>query len=379
MEHSGGALTIGGELRAHDGRHFGEVISGDGLPPGTAPDHTYYDYHPRTLSSGLFAREEWTLHSTLLATADLGWRHQGYQMRGDHFDGIQFDQLYDFATPRLGLTWTPRPSVTAFAAWAHARREPAFRDLYDAEGAGSVPLYAYRDPANNIYRDPLVRPERVQDYEVGAAWRGRDASATVNLFRMDLRDELVYAGQFNTDLGYPILGNAAQSVHQGVELAARLERSLSGDVALTLDANTSLSDHHFVEYRERYGATSADEISYDGNALGFFPAALGNVSGRVAWNGVRLGADARYIGRIYLDQTESRSASIAPVALVDAIGGYSARIAGTRVEFSLRVFNLLDREYETSGYMDYDADGSLSPRFVPGATRSVLGQVRMEW
>ncbi len=378
VEHSGGALTVGGELRAHDGRHFGELISGDGLPPGTAPGHAYYDYYPRTLAGGLFAREEWSLHPTLLATADLGWRHQGYQMRGDRFDGIRFDQTYDFATPRVGLTWTPRPNVTTFAAWSHARREPAFRDLYDAEGAGSVPLYAYRDLANNVYRDPLVRPEKVQDYELGAAWRGRVASATANLFRMDFRDELVYAGQFNTDLGYPILGNAARSVHQGVELAARLERRVRY-VALTLDANTSLSDHHFVEYRERYGSTPADEVSYDGNALGFFPAVLGNLSGRLAWNGIRLGADTRYIGRIYLDQTESRAASIAPHTIVDANAAFGTRIAGSGVEFSLRVFNLLDREYETGGYMDYDADGSLSPRFIPGATRSVLAQVRVEW
>ena len=41
----------------------------------------------------------------------------------------------------------------------------------------------------------------------------------------------------------------------------------------------------------------------------------------------------------------------------------ASRVAG--VEFSLRVFNLFDREYETGGYMDYDLDGSLSPRFIP--------------
>ena len=40
---------------------------------------------------------------------------------------------------------------------------------------------------------------------------------------------------------------------------------------------------------------------------------------------------------------------------------------------------ILDREYETGGYMDYDLDGSLSPRFIPGATRNALAQVRVEW
>ncbi len=106
---------------------------------------------------------------------------------------------------------------------------------------------------------------------------------------------------------------------------------------------------------------------------------LGNLSGRIASHGMRLGVDTRYIGRIYLDQTESRAASIAPHVLVDANAAFGARVAGAGVEFSLRVFNLLDREYETGGYMDYDLDGALSPRFIPGATRSLLAQVRVEW
>ena len=82
VEHAGGVLTVGGELRAHDGRHQGEVVTGDGLPPGTAPGHAYYDYHPRTLSGSLFVREEWQPDPRLLLTADLAWRHQAYRMRG---------------------------------------------------------------------------------------------------------------------------------------------------------------------------------------------------------------------------------------------------------------------------------------------------------
>src|SRR5262249_31922110 len=111
LDHADGAVTFGGELRWADGRHYGEVISGSGLPPGTARNAAYYDYRPRTLAAGLFAREEWRVRSALLATADLGWRHEGYAMRGDHFDGIRFDQSYDFANPRVGLTWSPRADL----------------------------------------------------------------------------------------------------------------------------------------------------------------------------------------------------------------------------------------------------------------------------
>ena len=380
VEHPGGALTLGGEFRAHDGRHWGEVVSGNGLPPGTAPDYLYYDYHPRTRSAGLYLREEWRLDPRVTVTGDLAWRHQSYLMRGDRFDGIRFDQTYDFALPRLGATWTPRSDATIFAAWAHSSREPAFRDLYDAEGPGSVPLYRLADVALGIYQDPLIRPETVNDYELGGQWRGAWGSLAVNLFRMDFRDELVYAGQFDTDLGYPILGNAARSVHQGVELAGRARRELWAGAALDLDANTSLGDNHFVDYREVYGTSPGDTVRYDGNAIGFFPAVMANLSARLSWRRATLGAEVQHAGRIYLDNTESMLASIGPRTVTNLVGALRFSFGdGSRAELSLRLNNAFDVRYATGGYMDYDAGGNLAPQFIPAATRNLLAQVRVEF
>ena len=378
IAHAGGTLTVGGELRAHDGRHWGEIITGDGLPPGTAPGHKYYDYHPRTLSGSLFVREEWQLEPRLLVTADLAWRHQAYRMRDDHFDGIRFDQDYDFALPRLGLTFTPDPRVTLFGSWSASGREPAFRDLYDAEGVGSVPLYRIRDVADNRYEDPLIRPERVNDWELGAALRGPWASASVNLFRMDFRDELVYAGQYDTDLGYPILGNAARSVHQGLELSARAERTLPRGLRLVLDGNTTLSDNHFVEYREAWGPSPGDVVSYDGKALGLFPAVLANLSARLGWREATAGLELQQAGRIYLDNNEDILASIGPRTVLNATGSWGFPVGGSsRAEVSLRVLNLFDTRYAAGGYMDWDAEGNVVPMFVPAATRNWLAQVRV--
>lgn len=378
LAHARGALTVGGELRFHDGRHVGTVVSGDGLPPGTPPGAAYYDYHPRTLAAGLFAREEWDLAPALRATADLAWRHQRYDMRGDRFDGIAFRQSYDFALPRLGLSWTPSPAWSAWASYALASREPAFRDLYDAEGAGSRPLYRRVDVAAGIYEDPLIRPERVNDLEAGVTWRGRAASASANAFRMDFRDELVYAGQFDADLGYPILGNAARSVHQGLELAAAVSRAF-GALRGSLDANATLSDNRFVRYREAWGPSPADEASYDGKPLGFFPAVMANATARAAWRGLSAGAVVQHAGRIYVDNTGERANSIAPRTTLDLTGALAGDLAGARAELSLRVANALDARYETGGWMDYDAAGNLVPVLIPAATRGWLAGLRVDW
>jgi iron complex outermembrane receptor protein len=379
FEHVGGAITVGGEIRAHDGRHYGEVVSGSNLTPGTAPDYRYYDYHPRTLAGGLFVREEWEARTALLVTADLAWRHQSYFMRDDNFDGIQFDQKYDFALPRLGLTWMPRAEFQAYASWAQSRREPAFRDLYDAEGPGSVPLYRVHDMVNNVYEDPLVTPEHVNTYEAGASWSASAWSAALSLYRMDFRDELVYAGQFDTDLGYPIVGNAARSVHQGIELSARAVFPLARGAKAIVDGNATLGDNHFIEYRAYDGLIDTVQVKYDGNAIGFSPATLGNLSARLAWPVASIGADAQYAGRIYVDNTESEAASIAPRAVLNLSASLRPFPHGTRAELALRVLNALDRRYETGGYMDYDAGGNLAPQLIPAATRNWLAQVRVEF
>ena len=377
--YGGGALTVGGELRFHDGHHFGSVIAGDPLPPGTPNPSPYYDYTPRTLSSGLFARWEWDLANGLRATSDLAWRHQAYYMRDDQFDGVKFDQKYDFGLPRVALSWQPAASWSAFASYAYASREPALRDLYDGETVGSVPLYGHIDQAAGIYEDPLIHPEHVNDYELGGAFHVGTASLSANLYRMDFRDELVYAGQFDTDLGYPITGNAARSVHQGVELAGAASRRVSRDTELAFDGNLTLADNHFIEYRESYGPTPADQVSYDGKPLGFSPANMANAGARASWKAVSVRIEAQYAGRVFVDNAGTDANSIAPHTVWNGALSAAGRIAGARTTVTLRGFNLADLRYATTGYMDYDAQGALVPMLMPAATRSFLLEGRVDW
>jgi len=378
------ALTFGGELRLADGHHVGTVVSGDALTPGTAPDVRYYDYRPRTLEGGLYVRAEWTPRTTLSAVADLGWRHVDFAMRDDRFDGIQFDQRYDFLQPRLGVTWHARPGLEGHVSYAYSSREPAFRDLYDGEGVGAVPLYANGSVANNDWSDPLVKPEHVNDWEAGAGWTRGIHAVTVDLYRMDLEDELVYAGQFDTDLGYPIVGNAARSVHQGIELAGHTELSRGAGAArtarLALDGNASFGDHHFVHYREVYGTASGDTVTADGKAIGFTPAVTAFAAARLTVAGTTLGAETQYVGRIYVDNTATPANSLPARTTLDLTAAQRLRVPGaSNAEMSFRLVNALDLRYATTGYLDYDATGALVPFLTPAATRHWFAQVTLRF
>ncbi len=376
----GGALTVGGEIRAHDGRHYGEVAAGQGLPPGTPPDARYYDYHPRTLAAGLFARVETRLAPALLLTSDLGWRHESYAMRDDRFDRVAFDRRYDFAVPRAGLTWTPRQAWTAFASWSGSRREPAFRDLYDGEGVPATPNFAVVGGVTD-YSRPLVRPERVSDWELGAGWQGRGAAADLNLFRMDFDDELVYAGQFNQDLGYPVTGNAARSVHQGVEVALRGERALASRLTLAVEGNASLSDNHFVRYTEfdpTGDSTLVEALDYDGRTIGLFPSVIAAGGTTLASGGASLGAAAHYTGRIYLDNSGSTTASLGPHTTLDLTASYRRPVGGAFAALTVRVLNALDDHYAAGGYAYRYAYATYSA-YIPAATRSYVAELRLDF
>src|SRR5262249_17671077 len=377
--YGGGALTLGGELRFHDGHHLGTVIAGDPLPPGTPNPSSYYDYHPRTVAAGLYARWEWDLARSLRATSDLAGRPAGYFMRRDHFDGERFDQLYWLGVPSFALPWQASPAWQAFASYAYSSREPAFRDLYDAEGVGNVPLYGHIDPAAGRYEDPLVKPEHVNDVELGASWHAGTASLTANLFHMDFRDELVFAGQYDTDLGYPIIGNAAHSVHQGVELAGAASGWFTRNVQLALDGNVTLSDNHFIEYRESDGPTPADQVVFDGKPIGFSPATMANAGARASWRGFGARVETQYAGRVFVDNTGTDANSIAPHTVWNGALSASGRVAGARTTLTVRGFNLGDLRYATTGYMDFDAGGALVPQLMPAATRSWLAEVRVDW
>lgn len=145
---------------------------------------------------------------------------------------------------------------------------------------------------------------------------------------------------------------------------------------MALDGNATLSDNHFVEYHEVYGTTPGDIVSYDGKALGLFPAVLANLAARLGWRGVTAGLEAQHAGRMYLDNNQDLGASTGPHTVLNASAGWSFPVgAGSRAGVSLRVFNLRDTRYAAGGYMDYDAQGNLVPMFVPAATRSWLTQV----
>lgn len=393
LTHGRGELTVGGEWRESQGRRWGELTWAAALPPGTEPNHVMYDYtgHVNILSA--FAQESYFLRPEVRATGSLQWRRTRYAVGKDRYNDYDFALRYSFLNPRLGLVWNPDARWSLFGSYARMRAEPILGEIYRPDDPTSVPLFRRLDVARHIYEDPLVDPERLNDYEAGIGFRRGGAHARLTGYWLDFRDEIVPSGRIDP-LGVPITGNAGRSSHRGVELEGAVRHRLGFE----LSGNVSLSRNRFDEYREYvydYAAGAiVDTLDHGGNAIALFPDRMANVRAGYDRGGVRAGLTVVETGRQYLDNTEDnrknpalRAAPGYPRKLIPEhavlnadlsldltalLGG--APLDARRLALDLRVLNLTDLRYETSGYVYAEV-----PYFYPAAGRNAFVSLTAEF
>jgi outer membrane receptor protein involved in Fe transport len=321
---------------------------------------------------------------------DLQVQSQVYGMNNDRLFGVEVDKTYTASTPltlrytpssksnfplpfrlRLALPFVPRfglnylllepdaerggPAASAYANFSMAQREPAFSDIYDPQDYWSMPITVPNrfESRTGGYRyiGESLKPEKLTNFEIGTAWEWNRFGFGVNAYYMSLRDEIIpYAGQLD-DNGVPMSGNAEETLHQGIEFTSACHPI----EALTISGNLALTDHHFVHYRE-WDWNASDFVSRDGNRLLGDPPYLGNL--RVEWRpkAFLLALSLRAVGKQYVDNSETDSTAVPAYEVLNLDAGYRfEKVAGLRgIEVRLRVNNLLNSEYETSGYIDSD-------------------------
>jgi iron complex outermembrane receptor protein len=387
VSHGKGELTLGGEWREHTGRHWGELTWSAALPPGTEPNHVFYDYTGRVNVISAFAQEAFDVRPAVKLTGSLQWRRTRYAIGKDRYNGYDFDLHYSFLNPRAGVNWNLNDRVSAFASFAYVQVEPILSEIYRADDPTSVPLFGQLDPANHVYEDPLIDPENVRDYEVGVGWKKGGASARLSAFHMDFRNEIVPFGQID-GLGNPITGNAARSKHQGIEVELGYKHA-SG---LELDGNLTWSENRFLDYREFVSAGVYND--YGGNAIALFPNRMANVTLGYRRGGSRAALTVVETGRQYLDNSEDNRKNPAlreapgyqhkfveeHAVLNGALTLDLTRLVGSRalgqqaLALDVHAMNLTGLRYETSGYVFAEV-----PYFYPASKRSVFVALRAEF
>ncbi|MEP7146255.1 MAG: TonB-dependent receptor, partial [bacterium] len=389
-----GSFTAGGEIRYHKSDHFGEVTFGDALPQGTPPEYQYYFYNGGKRTYSVYANEIYSFTKKLNVMAGIQYVHHRYSLSNDKFKPYDFSVNYNFITPRAGVNYNFDEKLSAFVNFSIAQREPRLKDIYNAEDPVSRPNFRIIDTAKGIYEDPLIRPEKMFDYEAGIGYKSGKIKADLNFYLMDFKDEIVNNGQLD-NVGQPVAGNAGKSIHRGIEVGMEIkpfpEKILQG---VSISGNLNLSQNIFKKYVEVNGVDSTGNIiygnDYSDNKILLTPDIIGNLSLNFFQKGFGAYISLRHIGKQYLDNSENERKNhgvrndpgyidkiIEPYTVVNA--GLSFNIASLlsqklfkNLELSFKANNVFDVMYETSGNISFGV-----PYWIPAATRNFFGELKV--
>jgi iron complex outermembrane receptor protein len=178
-----------------------------------------------------------------------------------------------------------------------------------------------------------LRPATSKNYETGLkAFLDDDTRATLAVFQVDTRDEIVVAGSQGGRTAY---ANGGRTSRQGLEfsLDSRINRYLNAYAAYT---------YINAEYRDSFGDATVNEA---GKKL---PGISRDVLyGELAFNWPALGfqgaVEGRYASRVYANDANTGKAP--GYTVVNLRAGFTQRVGGwTTTEF-VRIDNLFDREF----------------------------------
>ena len=195
-------LVTGVSYSNYTGDHFGEVIWGADLTPGTNIRDRYYCSDAKKTDFSLFAKTTFEVSENLSGYVDLQGRFVGYQTQGLTSDRIPIDvdANFNFFNPKLGFTYNINTYNNLYASFAVANREPN----------------------RNDFENGVSTPETLHDYEFGWRYRTAKTKINTNVYYMNYRNQLVLTGAID-NVGQPIRATSGSSYRLGIEIDADFE------------------------------------------------------------------------------------------------------------------------------------------------------------
>jgi len=385
-----GEAVLGSEFRIHHSLHWGRIQDGSNdLPPAMGGEYQglnyigtrrYYEYKGGKDIISPYLSASYQLASRFTLHASLQTVFQRYRLYDEAFIGTDFDVNYTFLNPRIGLNFNLNPQANIFISYSRTSREPRLKTLYDAAEASTpeswgavIPQFSLNPDGTFNFSDPLVKPEKLNDFELGFGFRNSAWNANINLFYMDFEDEIISQGQLDR-FGQPVTGNAERTVHAGLELSGLANIARHWEIS----GNLTLSENELKKYTVY--DDGGNPVKLDGNPIAGFPDFLANA--RVKYNNAGFTAtiSMQHVGKQYTDNFGGRGPyeSVNDENFVDAyivfhgMMGYNlARwmgvLSGLTLQFHIR--NIFDTLYIAHG---------TGEEFFPAAERNVFMNLKIE-
>ena len=331
-------FIFGGSYNKYEGNHFGKVIWARYTGPSELGDRYYEDRATKTDGTA-FAKANYQVNDQWSLFGDLQIRNVNYKANSDE-TGVVND-TFSFFNPKAGLNYTVNSKNNVYFSYARANREP---NRTDYEGGN-------------------VKPEKLNDFELGWRYLSDKVQLNTNFYYMAYQDQLILTGTLD-DVGNPIRSNSEKSYRLGVEMDAAIVLTST----FSLRPNLTLSRNKNIDLAisgQNYGTK---DISYSpsviaGNSLIYKP----TESLQIIWL-------QKYVGQQYMNNIESPEAKLADYFINDLNVTYEIKPKSVfkSIVFKGLVNNIFDKKYISNGYM-----WDIYPYYYPQAGANLLAGITL--
>jgi iron complex outermembrane receptor protein len=380
FNHNNGQLILGGEFRIHRSDHWGNINYAENLPAGVTKDYQYYFYNGAKDIIGGFVHESYNLTDKINLLGELQLAYHQYRLYNEKYLGNDFSVDGLYLNPRVGINYRLYENQNIFISYARVTREPRLKNYYDAaeSSAGEIPQFELNSNGTFNFNSPLVKPETMNDFELGYSFNPSNMTLNLNLYYMIFENEIVKNGKVDR-FGQPITGNVDQTTHIGVEVSAVVK--LFNE--LEIFGNASYSENKITT--GKYFISDTESIDISNNSISGFPEFLSNIGMQFSSNNFYIKLSAKYVGKFYSDNFDKNISSYLvqfpgfidyndnvndEYFVVDLYGSYEMNLFNslTNSKIFIQVNNLFDKLY--SGY-------AIGKEYFPAAERNFIAGVQL--
>jgi iron complex outermembrane receptor protein len=347
--------TIGLHGYRFDRRNWESV-----MPASDAP---YYDDRTQKNEASGFVRADYQA-GELAARVDVQVRHVDLIFFQDPRTGIAGTlpvHSWLFVNPRLGLTYQAGEATEFYASYGRTSREPTRFDLL-----GSTQITTSN--ADVLLRPNTVRPEIVDNIELGTRWSSGSTRLQANLFGMFMTDEIAPIGPFIEQQFVQLRKNVPSSRRLGLEL----EASVSPFAELDLSANATIMSARISRYEpENIGRDTV----YTNVVPILTPQLMAGLTAIYRAGGSSIIANARYVGESFVDLNNDPGMVLPSFLRLDVQVVYPV---SEQAELAVSINNVTDAFIVTNGGSGVH-EGASVPTYFVQAGRNIMTHLRWKF
>ncbi|MBK9223986.1 MAG: TonB-dependent receptor [Flavobacterium sp.] len=310
-------FIIGGGYNKYEGDHFGKVIWARYASQSELGERYYKDYASKT-DGNIFAKVNYQLTKKISLFGDVQLRNVHYQ--ANSYDTGLVNDNFNFFNPKAGLNFEINDKNKLYISYARANREP---NRTDYEGGN-------------------VKPEKLNDFELGWRYSSDKSRLNINGYYMRYQDQLVLTGALN-DVGDPIRTNVGESYRLGLEVDLSFQLSEKWNIR----PNFTLSENKNIDFVN--GAT----LENLGNTtIAFSPSVIGgNILAFKPIQSVQIAWLSKFVGNQYMNNIDSKESKLPDYFVNDFNITYelNPKSIFKSIIFTGLVNNFLDKKYVSNG------------------------------